>query len=502
MTNPYVPEGLEGDLNDLVMDCYRDTSLFCKTFMPESFTKPFSKDHMRLFKILDDRTIQKIAIAAPRGWGKTTIFNKAYPIKKIVYQDTHYMVPMSAAGLAAREYSENLKDELLHNEILTKIFGPIRSETSTGPFSTMEWVTATGIKVLPRGAGQQIRGRQYRQYRPDLYIVDDLEDDESVENDELREKLKRWFFSSVVNSVELSSKDWRIIVIGTILHEDSLLMNLLDDTLYPEWTSMRFELCDENLKSNWPEHLSDADMRKIYEEYKRKGLLDVFYREFRNIPIAIEERGFKPEYFVNYKETEAELNNHPDIETMILLDPARTMKEGSCKTAVVGISINIETEKMYIRDIIKYKMSPDDCIREAFDMAERLNALVIAPEVTGLNEYIMYPIRNEMVKRSVHYVLIEVKPRERKAGPKRSGGLIPMYRRGLVEHNSVCCAHLEEMMLMWPRPKEWDEIDAVAGSIFVLEEGERYFSPQDTGDPEDEFAELDYEPPLEYEEVI
>jgi len=498
---PYIPKDLKGDLEELLYECYKDTGLFCKTFMPESFSKPFSPDHLKLFEALDDPTIQKLAIAAPRGFGKTTIFNKAYPIKRIVYQDTKYMVPVSAAGLAAREYSENLKNELLENTELTDIFGPIRSETSKGPFSTQEWVTATGIKVLPRGAGQQIRGRQFKNFRPDLYVIDDLEDDESVENEELRDKLKRWFFSSVVNSVELSSTDWRIIVIGTVLHEDSLLANLLDDKEYPEWKSMTFELCDENLKSKWPEHLSDEKIKELHDDYKRKGLLDIFYKEFRNVMIPVGERGFKQDYFSDYTESEQELNTNPNIETMILADIARTTKAKSTYSVVLALSVDVNAGKYYVRDIVKAKMDPGELIAEMLDMGVRCNAIVLAPEVTGLQEYAMYPLTNEMLRRGLHFIIIPINPRERKTGPKRSGGLIPMYRQGLFKHNSVCCTHLEEMLLAWPKSKSWDEIDALSGCIYVLEEGERYFSPKELSDPEEEFNEIEYEEPLVYEDI-
>ena len=56
---------------------------------------------------------------------------------------------------------------------------------------------------------------------------------------------------------------------------------------------------------------------------------------------------------------------------------------------------------------------------------------------------------------------------------------------------------------MWPRPARWDVIDALAGMLFVLEEGERYFTPSDLSDDiEDEYDELDNEPPLQAIDMI
>jgi len=496
----YVPDNLDPELKDILYECWKSTEMFCKTFMPATFTYPFSSFHREVFKALDNDKIQKLVIGASRGWGKTSIFNKAYPAKKIIYRDKHYIIPISATGPAAKEFSENLKNELLTNDEIVEIFGAIDSRSLTdtkGGFSTLEWVTSTGIKVMPRGAGQQIRGRQWMNYRPDLYIGDDLEDDEAVESEERRGKLKRWFFSAVKNSVDISSKDWRIIVVGTILHEDSLLANLLDENKHTDWVKIRLEICDDKLHSTWPERHSDEEIKQLYLEYKENDMLDLFYREFRNIPIAIEEQGFKPEYFKNYTESEQELNNNPDIESVVLCDPAKTLTKGSCNTAIVGVSVNTRTNELFVRDVVEEKLYPDELYDQMFSMAARINALVIAPLVTSLNEYIMYPIRNEMARRGLFYVIVEVKERQGKTGAKRSGGLVPMYRQGLVKHNATACASLERYLLQWPRPSKWDVIDAFAGIIYALEEGERYFSPLETGgDIEEEFKELNSEPAL------
>jgi len=498
---PYFPKGVDKETEDILYDCYKHTDKFCKIFMPKTFYKDFSPGHAKVFKALDNETIQKLVIAMPRGWGKTSIINKAYPAKKIVFQDKHYIIPISATGSSAIEFSENLKMELMSNEDLVPVFGSIKtSGYSYGSFSTLEWVTSTGIKVMPRGAGQQVRGRQFGNYRPDLYIVDDLENDEAVESEERREKLKNWFLSAVMHSVEFSDPTWRIVVIGTMLHEDSLLANLLDDNKYPDWYKVKLELCNDHYVSSWPEHISDEKCRELHQGLKAAGKSEIFYREFRNIPIALDEQGFKPAYFSDYEEDDPDMSSI-EAETIILSDPAKTMKKGSAKTAIVGVTVNMKKHKLWVRDVIKEQMTPGELYDGMLDMAESLNALVLAPEVTALHEYITWPLRNAMHARGVNYIIIEVNPRQGKTGAKRSAGLIPWYRGGHVKHNRVPCASLEKNLMQWPRPAEWDEIDALAGIIFVLEDGERYFAPKNE-DPEDiekEYEELmkESEPGLE-----
>jgi len=306
-----------------------------------------------------------------------------------------------------------------------------------------------------------------------------------------------------MNSVDRGSRDWRLLLIGTVLHEDSLLSNLLDAERYPDWETVRLEMFNDRYESNWPDHMSDEDVQKLAASYRNDGLLDVMYREFRNIPVAKETQGFRQEYFQIYEETEEELNRSSDVVNVVLADPARTMKQGSANTAVVGVGVDVKNHRIFVREIIEGRMYPDTLYDTMFEMAERINALVLAPEVTGLNEYITWPLRNEMIRRGVFYVIVEVKPREGKTGPRRSGGLVPMYRRMEVWHQKGAAGAIEKYLLQWPRPTKWDVIDALAGIIFTMEDGEQYFEPPESAeDIEAEYQELEMEPRLDYETVI
>lgn len=212
------------NLQEVLVSCFRSTRTSCKVIFPERFNLPFSSLHQQIFDILDDDSIQLAAIAAPRGFGKTSIVNMAYPAKKILFHEKKFIVPISCTNTQAVMHTENLKRELLQNPVVVDLFGSMKSDS----FSKDCWITQSGTMVLPRGAGQQVRGILHERYRPDLIVCDDLEDAESVMNEELRKKLKEWFFADVCNSINRARKDWKIIVIGTILHEDSLLANLVE----------------------------------------------------------------------------------------------------------------------------------------------------------------------------------------------------------------------------------------------------------------------------------
>ena len=474
-------------IKSLMARCYGNTKVYAKVVHPERFNLPFSAIHDEIFKILDDDSIQKAVIAAPRGFGKTSCVNMAYPAKKILFREKKFIVPVGCTATQAIMQSENLKRELETNPMVKELFGPMRS----GSFAKDSWITSTGTMVLPRGSGQQIRGILHGDSRPDLILCDDLEDPEAVRSEEQRAKLKEWFFADVCNSINRSRSDWKIVVVGTVLHEDSLLVNLLND---PTWHSVRLEICDDNYNSNWPDMMNNEQVKALAESYAAQGLLDVFFREYRNMPISTHDATFRQEYFKYYDETSEGLDKNQFVENVVIIDPAKTVKLHSAESAIIGIGVNVVENKIYIRDLVADKFYPDQLYDEAFKMVARLDARVLAVEVTSLHEFISYPIKNEIVFRKSPVEYVELSARGKKED--RIAQLVPFYRQGRIYHNKAVCMPLESQLMAFPRCARFDCIDAEAYIIYLLEEGSRYFQSSEEAS-DDEYKDLDDEDAVE-----
>jgi len=484
---------------------YGRSGVFGKTFFPESVYTPYTSLHNEIIQALDSK-YQKIAIAAPRGLGKTTMV-KILCAHGILFRDYEFILYVSRSETLATLQTENLKRELLTNREIRKVFGNIKIddqfEEMDETFSKHSWVAFGNTLVMPRGAGQQVRGLIYKNFRPQLIIVDDLEDREELKNPENRKKNKEWFNADLIKCVDRYSDKWRIIYIDTLKHYEALLEEHLND---PTWYHVRLDLCDDEYNSRVPELISTEELKQEAEIARKNNLLDIFYMEYRNIPIAKENQNFRPEYFQYYDHTTLEIGK---FETLVIVDPAKTAQIHSADSAIVGVAVDYASGKIYFVDCVSGKMYPDQIYDEMFAMRRRLKAHAVGIEVTGLEEFVKQPILNEMLKRgpwdSFEPIWLKARggdPEGEKGKIKRIGALVPYYRQGYIFHNKLVCAKLEGQLLSHPRSGLVDVADAFAYTIEMLELGGRYFQTPDDiqgSEPEDEFAELEYDEPLDGE---
>lgn len=510
------------ELQDILSLCSVSTRATALSFFPERFTLPFAEDvHGKIFDLIDGPE-QKVAIAAPRGWGKTSIVALALISRWILFRLCGFIVYINKSHDAASLQTENLRRELVTNRMIKALFGSVKhrevnSKEFEEVFSKKSWV-AFDTLVWPRGAGQQVRGVLFKNDRPGLIVIDDLEDPQKIENEEIRKGWYEWLYADVIKAIPRvgpNAKTWKIVYIDTLKHEDSVLQKLLDS---PEWASVRLEACDDNFKSTAPEFISDEEIAKEWDNHVKAGQTDVFFRELRNLPISTADSTFRTEYFkyynhptgVSVKENDlplfdVEVQQDRNVETVVILDPAKTVKIHSAESAIISIGIDLTSARLFIREALSEKMYPDEIYAALFSMAQRLGAKVIGIEETSLNEFIKQPIKNEMFRRGTFYELVWLKPRGGEKKEHRIKELVPYYRGGYIYHNASCegIKKLEQQLLMFPRSALLDLMDATAYIVQMLELGERYFSPPESyEDPEAEYADIPYDSPIEDWRII
>lgn len=254
--------------------------LFFHMYFYEYVQYPTADFQKTIFKLTEKINAPEIFIMAFRGSAKTTILSNSYPIWAIIgIQQKKFVVIVSQTQSQSRQILNNIRRELESNDLLKKDFGPFTDGKGEWSTSSLE-LTKYGARITAVSTGESIRGLRHGPHRPDLIILDDVEDINSVKTLDNRQNIFRWFTSEVKPLGDIGT---RIIVVGNLLHEDSLMMKLkeYDNVLGKDSVFVSFPLVNEEGEILWPQkytHQKIAEMRREMIDsgsFEREYLLQI-----------------------------------------------------------------------------------------------------------------------------------------------------------------------------------------------------------------------------------
>lgn len=203
---------------------------FSLYYLPDYLKLPPADFHPEMVGLLGDHTERALEILGFRGSAKTTFGSLALPIWAALEHPKQYpfIIMVSNTNLQAKTNVQNLQYELENNQQIRDDYAGSLGEKDT--WQKEEIVLSNGVRILARSKGQPVRGLIHRGNRPSLVIIDDPEDEESVRTKESRDKTENWLNKEVIPGVE--EKQGRVIVIGNLIHMDSLMARLRDGDIF------------------------------------------------------------------------------------------------------------------------------------------------------------------------------------------------------------------------------------------------------------------------------
>lgn len=463
----------------------KDFLFFATTYFPHYFTlKTHSALHLSLAKdfqnIVTGKGGQKFAFAAPRANAKTTFVAQLFPLWCICFSFKKFIVEISDAVELVEGNLEAIKAELEDNANLAFDFPQACGISSL--WKVGEFVTRNGIKLKAFGSGKRLRGVKFGAYRPDLCILDDLENDTNVRSKEQRDKLEAWLDSAVLNLGD-ATHCMDTLYIGTILHYDSVLSRKLGLGF---WNPKKFKSILEfpNRMDLWETFTTlynenPSLSETFYKQHKKEmlrgakilweGALDLkklmeiraqnpraFAKEQQNEPNTQTQK-FKPENFKFY--------DRPPVKfdyITLFLDPAHARKKSDFSAFVV---LGFFANKAYVLEAIGGVLKTKEIAKKFIELYTLYNPNKAALEANFGGDFLKDFIKKEAQLKGLDLHIKSLTNTENKQQrierleiPVEDGDILFLRKQTL----------LLEQLEQFPDGKNDDLPDALEGAFALL----------------------------------
>lgn len=203
---------------------------FAKVFVPHLVPGEFSPLHDELneWHLREGRRPPGAmdAFAAPRGHGKTTDGVEIPGLWHAAYCVRRYVVIASDTYSQAVQRIATITSEVENNALLRAAFPTLRpardAQGQLVAWRDDELAFACGCRIVAVGAGKSIRGAKAGAQRPDLLLLDDLEDKASVATQEALDARLAWI-QRVALGLAGPKRGISALWVGTILKRSALL---------------------------------------------------------------------------------------------------------------------------------------------------------------------------------------------------------------------------------------------------------------------------------------
>ncbi|WP_309244783.1 phage terminase large subunit [Cohnella silvisoli] len=482
--------------------------------------------HREISDIMDEvsnvEVNAKVAVAAPRSHAKSTYLSKAFPLREIVYRKRKYEIIISETPAVSSGNLDWISMQLKHNEKLRRDFGPLLSpkQQENPKDNTTEFIAweprENGVprliaKVEAASTGQALRGRNWNGVRPDLIVCDDLEDIKSnAATSELRQKMRDWFAQTVVPLGDPKGKRTAFVYMGTTVHHEALLINVLHKRSdfksrvyraiisWPErmdlWEACRLVYVDRDNPKRAEEaqalyELNRAEMERgaivLWPDaqplwklmaWKWDNGSKAFNTEYMNNPLDEESMIFNPETFTYW---DGKLSGvldcypriNPEYDVFMGVDFAMGKTRGDY-SAIVTVARHRASGAIYVIDAYGERVHPDVFLREIVSRVLKFQPAGIAAEAQAAQEFFVDKLKQALaaVRYPAQRRVKAIYQRSRKE--LRIEAMIPDIESGAIQFSRRHALLLEQFE-MYGSGSHDDLPDALEQAVSISKKGRR-----------------------------
>ena len=345
---------------------------FCMYFLQDIYlpkednaAAPIAEVHEELWKDIQESIIgngpEQLGRVLPRGTGKSAFGTLGPACWSVAYKHKTYILICSDIGSTAEKFIKDIKDNMLENSYIESAFGKMLDDKNRDFIcnaTQLEFTNRTFVEAI--SSTSPMRGRKYRNTRPDLIILDDYQSEDDVRTEEAREKKWKRYSDDVKFAKQRPvRRNGKVIKKGTVLmawgtqqHKECFYSRLIKT---PTWTfkKERGVLVDDvdeyfnsglwlefkKILNNYKNENRLEDAKEFYYQHQEEMQFDSLWSEFWDcLELALDyyenPNSFKQEvqgdvdsigekWFKTIRtETREEIEKHNFIKTMLIVDPA------------------------------------------------------------------------------------------------------------------------------------------------------------------------------------
>jgi hypothetical protein len=259
----------------------------------------------------------------------------------------------------------------------------------------------SGAMIEAWGWEQELQSFKYHDSRPDGAYLDDVENQERVRDAAAVDASMRKFWLELVPAMDKTRR--RIRYGQTRRAEDCMVTRFAASR---EWVYMGVPICDGDVdapttKSNWPARYPMAWIRAERDRYQAAGMLGEFKQSYMLEVVDAASKPFKEEWL-----SSADLSPWSWMPRFAIYDPARTSNRERTRTQQRSdrfgkVVVSRMGSRILVHESSGTYMKPDEFLADIFACNEKHRPAKIGVEKNSLDDWLLQPIRIEMLRRGV-----------------------------------------------------------------------------------------------------
>lgn len=331
-----------------------------------------------------------LAIGIPRGFAKSTLM-KVFCCYCLMFTRHTFILVIGNVDANAANIIKDIQS-MLDSDHAIRYFGSPKDDVHVDRQDFKHFIYQGKSCIMKaKGGRTSVRGINVDHRRPDVILMDDVQDEENAKSEIESEALSTWIVGTLLPTVSHNGAI-NLFVGNTYDHEGSILKKLVRD---PEWVSLTLAAILDDGTSLWPQLHPVVKLLSSYRSACRLGHERSWLAQYMNALDSEQNDSFDAAAMVSNYDKRFGYSPNIDLMSMasaryIIIDPASTKKNADDHAITVNYVVD---DTPIVRKVVNGVMNPMEAIINAIVLALQYGATYIFVEDVAYQDTLLWWFR-------------------------------------------------------------------------------------------------------------